>query len=592
MTKHYVVGVLIVKYTSSNYKALYGRIPNSTTYTKDYIQIPEAISEELRAVLENGKDRVEIEYVWPGGGSQPGHFHWSADRYHLKWDTNDPPPPWKLGNVGTDPVASLSGNTSMRTEAAGDSQLEQIKGADNEPWLLAVQLAGQSNRLHLRVYFENPPAQLPARGIDQLPVKLQREINDLAASPAGSSFVNWSSDIPPSISSVRAKKLVEEIQEALSRDPNVLLIGPPGTGKSVALEDLSILYSSKGTASVLFDPESWDGDWSDVDEPPARCIALTFHASYMYENFVAGLYPKSSGLGIELNAVPGPLLCLSHWVGDSERRGLLILDEFNRGSAAAIFGDTLSLLDKDKRSTGPGTGTHLLRPYSGQPMPVPASFAKEKGSAENIVDEIGIPANVHVVAAMNSTDRSVAPVDAALRRRFTVIRVMPDYDLLADHLGISMERSELPVPEDGVGSWQIDDVSALAIRMLRGLNERIEFCLGEDFLLGHGLLWSLVVNDAAERLKQLAYCVDSLIVPTLRMTFVDQDEALAAVLGVPEELQSNAVAETPIDGTVAYWKLAPPELDSIVSRRLFLRTLHKMDVENQVEALVALAARS
>lgn len=591
MTGRYVAGVLIVKYTPSNYKALYGRIHGSTKYTKDYIQIPEAVSIELRAIFENGGDRVEIDYAWPNGGSQIGRFHWSADRYHLQWDTDNPPAPWTLGSLGTDPVASLSGDTSARTEADGDRQLVKIKNAGNGPWLLGIKLAGESNRLHLRVYFESPPEELPDRGIDQLPEKLRREIKALDASSAGTSFVNWNGDIPLSLSSARAKKLVKEIQEALLRDPNVLLVGPPGTGKSVALEDLRMMYSSKGSASaVLFDPGSWAGNWSE--EPPTKCIALTFHASYMYENFVAGLFPKSSGLGIELNAVPGPLLCISHWVSDSERKGLLILDEFNRGSAAAIFGDTLSLLDKDKRSTGAGTGAHILRPYSGQPMPVPASFTKETGSEENIAEEVRIPANVHVVAAMNSTDRSVAPLDAALRRRFTVIRVLPDYDLLSGHLGISMERAHMPLPEDGAASWVIDDVSALAIRLLCRLNERIEFCLGEDFLLGHGLLWSLEASDTVGRLNQLAYCVDSLIVPTLRMTFVDQDEALAAVLGVPENLQSSAAAETPIEGAVAYWKLAPPELDSIVSRRLVLRTLHKMNVGFQVAALVALAARS
>lgn len=582
MTEGYVAGVLIVKYNTTNYKALYGRITGSTKYTKDYIQIPEAVSTELRSILENGDDDVEVEYAWPAGGRQIGRFHWSTDRYHLLWNTNDPPAPWKLGNVGTDPVASLSGDTSTRTEAAGDEQLERIENAGNRPWLLAVKLAEESNRLHLRVYFENPPGQLPDRSIDQLPEKLRREIEALEASSAGTSFVNWGDDVPPPMPPVRAQELVKEIQAALLQDPNVLLVGPPGTGKSVALEDLRALYSSEGTAAVRFDPESWSGGWSEVDEPPAKCIALTFHASYMYENFVAGLFPKSSGLGIELNAVPGPLLCMSHWVGDSERKGLLILDEFNRGPAAAIFGDTLSLLDKDKRSTSSDTGAHILRPYAGQPMPVPASFTQGNGAEEHVADEVRIPANVHVVAAMNSTDRSVAPLDAALRRRFTVVRVLPDYDLLASHFGISLERAEMPLPEGGgTAGWEVDDVSSLAIQLLRGLNERIEFCLGEDFLLGHGLLWSLDASDPLESLKQLAYCVDTLIVPTLRMTFVDQDETLAAVL---------AVRENQSDGAVAYWKLAPPELDSIVSKRLALRALRRMDVEEQVKALVGLVS--
>lgn len=589
-----VIGVLIVKFTRSNYKALYGRLDNDTTYTKDYIQIPAAVSSELRKVIENGGGGVDVEYAWPGGGRQAGRFHWSTDRYHLKWDTNDPPPPWTLGNVGPDSVASLNGDRSLRTAVDGDRQLEEIEEAGHKPWLLAIILAGEHRRFHLRVYFEIPPNDLEDRGINQLPEVLQRAIHDLDESSLGTAFVYLGNGIPAMSASIRAKKLVTAIRRALSRDPNVLLIGPPGTGKTVALEDLRLLYSSETpTTSVLFDPENWRGNWTDLNESPAKCISLTFHASYLYENFVAGLFPKSSEGGIELEAVPGPLLCISHWVGASDRRGLLILDEFNRGSAAAIFGDTLSLLDKEKRSSTKNTGTQILRPFSGHAMPVPASFRQDAAELEQIAPEIGIPVNVHIVAAMNSTDRSVAPLDAALRRRFSLIRVLPDYELLAQQLGINIERAELPLPTSRIAEeWGVEDISALAIKLLRCLNERIEFFLGEDFLLGHGLLWSLAANAAIDRLSELAYCVDSRVIATLRMTFVDQDDALAGVLGIAEDLRvKSATTELPKD-TVAYWRDPPAGLASLTSSRLVLQPVQKMHANDQIVALAAIASRS
>src|SRR5213593_4756762 len=60
---------------------------------------------------------------------------------------------------------------------------------------------------------------------------------------------------------VRATKIVKRVLEALNRDPNVLLVGPPGTGKSVALEDLRLLFEGRGVA-LSFDPDTWDGGWS------------------------------------------------------------------------------------------------------------------------------------------------------------------------------------------------------------------------------------------------------------------------------------------------------------------------------------------
>lgn len=388
---------------------------------------------------------------------------------------------------------------------------------------------------------------------------------------------------------VRAKKLVQEILDALSRDPNVLLVGPPGTGKSVALEDLRGLYSPRSTADTpTFNPDSWSGEWG-LAGADARSEALVFHASYSYENFVAGLFPTTKDGNMELEAKAGPLLCLSHWVGDSpDRRALLILDEFNRGPAAAIFGDTLSLLDKDKRS-GPGRqGAHIQRPYPRQKMPVPDSYRQVAANAsEEVAEEVRLPAGVHIVAAMNSTDRSVAPLDAAMRRRFTVIRVRPDYEALLEHLGLDATATHLPLPQDAdIANWDDAQVSSLAVRVLQSVNERIEYCLGEDFQLGHALVWGLAGTSPKEKLNQLASAVDAKVVPTLRMTFVDQDEALAAVLGVSEAAQVAHGQAAPA-GTVAYWRAAPASLAAIAPKRLMVQTLHTLPDEQQLAALVA-----
>lgn len=582
-----VQAVLFAKYTSSNFRALYGRLPGTTTYTKDYIQLPETVSTRLRPVLGLDGMNVPVRFVWPNG-SQTGHFSWSTDRFHLRWPTDTPPPPWKLGSVGQDDVASLPGDPTLRVEEQAEAQFKAIDNSGSKPWLVAVKLVGDENTLHLRVYFENPPPELADRSLSRLPKKVRDEMANLAGN-AASGFVDWSNSIRP-VPAVRAQKLVQEIAESLQRDPNVLLVGPPGTGKSVALEDLRVLYTRRASdGTPTFDPDSWPGNWSDYQED-ARCESLVFHSSYAYENFVAGLFPKSNGTGgIDLEAKPGPLLCLGHWIGNSERRALLILDEFNRGPAAAIFGDTLSLLDKDKR-VGPGRlATHIQRPYGGHTMQVPKSYQRDRAALSEEVDaEVSLPANLHIVAAMNSTDRSVAPLDAAMRRRFTVIRVRPDYEALGKHLGLDQTEIDEVLPASlVVAQLSRKVVSQLALQVLRCINDRIEFALGEDFMLGHALLWGLSEEDPTMRLKQLSQASDAKVVPTLRMTFVDQDEVLAAVLGIPDSLQVGPTEAEPVTH-LAFWRGAPNAISPITPKRLILRSLQRLDTAQQLAALGAL----
>lgn len=593
MTVGVVEAVFFARYTISNFRAVYGRLPTTeaSTYTKDFLQVLQDAGAVLEAVLPASKTQVtDIVYEWPTG-SCTGKFEWTNTRWHMKWLTNHKPLPWTIGDTTT-PEISIPGAPGLGLPSLADAEHAKIQASNTEPWLIAVKLAGEPHKLHVRTYFRNPSAKFADRALSALPVPVQ---NAIAALPAGDG--SGALQLPPAtfVGKVppppRAVKLVAAIQDALKKDPNILLVGPPGTGKSVALEDLKAIYENRNPPGVvLFDSAVWGKAWF-VTGTTSRCETLVFHPSYTYENFVAGLFPKSSNTGgIELEAKPGPLLCLSHWVGDADRRALLILDEFNRGQAAAIFGDTLSLLDKDKRKGMGGLGAHIQRPYPSQPMPVPPSYRRDQAQAEVICDEVELPSNVHIVAAMNSTDRSVAPLDAAMRRRFTVIRVRPDYDALAEHALPDITRALQPLPgTDDITHWSVEDVSVLAINLLRALNERIEYCLGEDFLLGHALVWGLTAPTAETRLSQLASAVDGKVISTLRMTFVDQDEALAAVLGIPDNLQISAGQQLPAS-CIAYWKLAPASLASIAPKRLMVRTLQEMVSAEQLTTLRALAA--
>lgn len=575
--------VFFAEYTASNFRALYRRFSGSPKiYTKDFFQLADQAERVLADAMGFSGAPIAMEYVWPGG-SIPGELRHSSDRLHLTWPTGGPPP-WRVGNA-TDGVTSIEGDPSKITIADAEAEFKRIEGLGHSPWLVGVLLVGEPTRMHVRVFFESPPEGLDDRKVEDLPEQVQRALKSLKRAATGA--LKAAHPAPPA----RAPALVRQIEEALVHSPNVLLVGPPGTGKTVALEDLMAKYAASGTP-LFFDTDSWAAN--AFTEGPSvvehRSETLVFHPSYSYENFVAGLYPKSGITGgTELEAVPGPLLRLGHWVGRSPRKALLILDEFNRGPAAAIFGDTLGLLDKDKRSSSSKSGTYIQRPYPDFPMGVSEDYASYGDTpSKTIAQQITLPSGLSLVAAMNSTDRSVAPLDAALRRRFHVIRVMPDYEVLAARFGFasgSVDALDLPTTNTPA-DWNLHQVRKLAIEVLRAINERVRFCLGDDFLLGHALLWRLGDSNQETVLADFAGAVDGFVVSTLRTAFLDQDDALAAVLSIPDaSTRQSSLADV---RWLGYWQNPPVGLDKIASRRLVLHSLWTLPPEAQLASLLAL----
>ena len=110
----------------------------------------------------------------------------------------------------------------------------------------------------------------------------------------------------------------------------------------------------------------------------------------------------------------------------------IVIDEINRGNISKIFGELITLIEEDKRDA-----YEVTLPYS-----------KKK---------FKIPSNLYIIATMNSTDKSIATIDIALRRRFTFLKMKPNIDLVPD----------------------------IAKELFITLNEFIGKNLGEDYKLGH-----------------------------------------------------------------------------------------------------------
>lgn len=175
------------------------------------------------------------------------------------------------------------------------------------------------------------------------------------------------------------REWLQEIVDMLSHKKQVIFYGPPGTGKTyLATKLAAFLTSLGGTFQVV-----------------------QFHPSYAYEDFVEGFRPRIVNGALTYELTPGPIKNLA----DEARKNpgepfFLIIDEINRGNLAKIFGELYYLLEYRDESLTLQYGT-------------------------NSDDEFALPKNLFVIGTMNTADRSIAMIDAAIRRRFYFIEFSP-----------------------------------------------------------------------------------------------------------------------------------------------------------------------
>jgi len=268
----------------------------------------------------------------------------------------------------------------------------------------------------------------------------------------------------------------EIVLESQSQPRNLIMFGPPGTGKTFALQP----YLHDSNSSLI-----------------------TFHPSYSYEEFVEGIRPEVIGNQISYRVRKGLFYkaCLSavHLAGygtladclndTAENRNqrlrkapphYLLIDEVNRANVASVFGELITLLEADKR-LGAEHELWLTLPYS--------------------QERFGVPLNLIIIGTMNTTDRSIALLDIALRRRFAFREVVPDPSVLDIVDGIDLPQ------------------------LLRTINERIEYLLDRDHQIGHAYL-TQVENHA-----DLCDAFRDRIIPLLQEYFFNDWSKIQLVLG-------------------------------------------------------------
>jgi 5-methylcytosine-specific restriction protein B len=328
--------------------------------------------------------------------------------------------------------------------------------------------------------------------------------------------------------------LIEKIIKALKTNKNVLLYGPPGTGKSHIMKAVALQMEADSKKmsvdKVILDTAKERGPLSLGHTAGIVTRWVTFHQGYSYEDFILGMRPianDNGGFGIEPR--PGILLELAAHVKKSGE-GLLLIDEINRGNTSKIFGEFITIMESDKRLDDAGQPTlntiEISLPYL---SPEESIDIKVHDGVEEVKREFSMPLNLYTLASMNSVDKSISPMDTALRRRFHIINLRPTSPNIFEAVGLP---GDTPISNPKKGAdLDAADIAKLGALLLIKLNESIALYLGDDFMLGQWYLPPLNDMSPEKAMDELTDVWIFRIVPQLLELFHGRSEQLIEILG-------------------------------------------------------------
>lgn len=210
-----------------------------------------------------------------------------------------------------------------------------------------------------------------------------------------SSILEDVNQLRDSLQKIESDKKADSIDNTLTEiGYNKIYYGIPGCGKSYYVEN-----------TVL------DG----VDKVN-NVFRTTFYLDYSNSDFIGQIYPVIKDDGkVTYEPIPGPFTkALERALTNKNEMIYLVIEEINRGNAAAIFGDVFQLLDRLKEDRNGRVVGDSEYPISNVFI---ENYLKKQG-VNYTPGNIYIPHNLTILATMNTSDQNVFPLDTAFKRRW------------------------------------------------------------------------------------------------------------------------------------------------------------------------------
>lgn len=309
-------------------------------------------------------------------------------------------------------------------------------------------------------YDESKPAYRHTLAVDwdqDYAQELDEPVNSWVSTFAPVKSALWNTIQAKANKTVEVPEDVQRVIHGLNRKKQVILFGPPGTGKTRLARLAAAAFGGH------------------------RVTSATFHPSYGYEDFVEGYRPTGSGNGLQLKLNDGLFVKVCEEARkDPQHNHVLVIDEINRADLARVLGELITYLERDKRDI------EFVLPTSGR--------------------RFSVPQNVCLIGTMNTADRSVAHLDAAIRRRFEFQEMRTDHDVVAGEVGPLDLRT-----------------------LLETLNSRIRTHLGPDFEVGHS--YFLLDDKPLDNEQHVHAAFFHEIVPLLEDYTINDQRLLKEILG-------------------------------------------------------------
>ncbi|MEG4107178.1 restriction endonuclease [Microcoleus sp. S13_C5] len=218
-----------------------------------------------------------------------------------------------------------------------------------------------------------------------------------------------------------------------------ILFGSPGTGKSYQIREIA-----RDKLGIPLDDTT-------------HTVKTVFHPEYTYADFMGKLLPLTQGNSVIYKFYPGHFIRIlgmayQGLIDGSKDHYLLVIDELNRGNAAAIFGTVFQLLDRESdgwssyevdisemelvglleaMNQEPSIDTNGViyvkdgtgkKPYKDffENKEIEVLLWSDDHKVCSLLQQrrINIPPNLSILATINTSDESIYYLDSAFKRRW------------------------------------------------------------------------------------------------------------------------------------------------------------------------------